>query len=114
MAEGQFTGSRSKYVYTMDGGQDVILTLDDTLAALSTTLTAFNPASPGTAVPAPRRFKPRVVFWEGTAAGFEGKRKAIVVGDTSDTIYATQTGAALTVDGVAGRTTGRRGEKLTF
>lgn len=114
MAEGQFTGSRAKYVYTNDSGDNVILTLDTTLAALSTTLTAFDPANPGTATAAPKRFKPRGVYWKGTGAGFVGKRKFIVCGDPTDNLYDTSVGASLTVDGVAGVTTGRRGETLTF
>lgn len=114
MPEGQFSGTRGKYVYTNDAGSDYILTLDDTLAALSTTLTAFDPANPGTATPAPRRFSPRGVYWQGTAAGFTGKRKFIVCGDTTDTLYSTSTSDTLTVDGAAGKTTGRRGERLTF
>lgn len=114
MPVGQFTGTRSKYVYTSETGSEYILELDDTLAALSTTLTAFDPANPGTATSAPRRFKPRGVYWKGTAAGFEGKRKFIVCGDANDTLYDTTVGAALTIDGAAGITTGRRGETLTF
>lgn len=114
MAVGQFTGTRSKYVYTSETGAEYILELDDTLAALSTTLTAFNPASPGTATSAPRRFKPRGVYWKGTATGFEGKRKFVVCGDADDALYDTTIGAALTIDGAAGVTTGRRGETLTF
>lgn len=114
MPVGQFTGTRSKYVYTNDVGTDYILELDDTLAALSTTLTAFDPANPGTAVPAPRRFKPRGVYWKGTATGFEGKRKFIVCGDPSDTLYDSSVSASLTIDGAAGVTTGRKGESLTF
>lgn len=114
MPVGQFTGTRGKYVYTSDAGDDYILELDDTLAALSSTLTAFDPANPGTATPAPRRFSPRGVYWQGTASGFEGKRKFVVCGDTSDTLYNTSLRQALSIDGAAGTTTGRRGEKLTF
>lgn len=114
MPEGQFSGSRSRYVYTNDSGDDYILRLDDTLAALSTTLTAFDPANPGTAVKKPDGFKPRGVYWIATATGFEGRKKFIVCGDGSDALYDTTTGATLTVDGVAGRTTGRKGESLTF
>lgn len=114
MPEGQFTGSRGKYVYEMDSGVEIILELDETLADLSSTLTDFDPANPGTATAAPRRFQPRGVYWQATAANFEGKRKFIVCGQSVDPLYATQVRQALTIDGVAGVTTGRRGEKLTF
>ena len=114
MPVGQFTGTRSKYVYTTDTDDEYILELDDTLATLSPGLTAFNPASPGDATPAPRRFKPRGVHWQGTAAGFEKKRKFIICGKTDDALYDTTTSSTLTIDGAAGKTTGRRGETLTF
>lgn len=114
MAEGQFSGPRSKYVYTDDTGKDYILRLDNTLAALSTTLTAFDPANPGTATKKPDGFKPRGVYWLATATGYEGRKKFIVCGDGTDTLYNTTIGATLTIDGIAGRTTGRRGEQLTF
>lgn len=114
MPVGQFTGTRGKYVYTTDTDDEYILELDTTLAALSTTLTAFDPASPGDATPAPKRFTPRGVHWQGTAAGFERKRKFIVCGQTDDTLYDSSTSQTLTIDGAAGKTTGRKGEKLTF
>lgn len=114
MPVGQFTGSRAKYVYTSDTGDAYILELDTTLAALSPGLTAFDPANPGDASPAPRRFSPRGVHWQGTAAGFESKRKFVVCGQLSDPIYDTTLRTALTIDGAAGITTGRRGEQLTF
>jgi hypothetical protein len=114
MPVGQFTGTRAKYVYTTDTDDQYILELDTTLAALSTTLTAFDPASPGDATPAPKRFTPRGVHWQGTATGFERKRKFIVCGQTDDTLYDSSTSQVLTIDGAAGKTTGRKGEKLTF
>lgn len=114
MAFGQFTGSREKYVYTSDDGTDYILTLDTTLAATSSTLTLFDPANPGTAIPAPRRFRPRGVHWQGTQAGYEGRRKFLVCGDPSDPHYSRASGESFTVDLIQGRTTGRRGETLSF
>lgn len=115
MAEGQFTGTRSQYVYTNDGGGKYVLLLDDTLATLTGTgLTAYDPANPGGATPPPRRFKPRIVYWQGTQADFTTKRKALVCGTTSGTLYTSVASQTLTIDGVAGKTTGRRGEKLTF
>lgn len=114
MPVGQFTGSRSQYVYTNDAGGKYVLTLDDTLAALSNTLTVFDPTAPAGAAPPPKRFKPRGVFWQGTGTGFVGKRKYIVCGTSADTLYATAASQSLTVDGATGKLTGRKGEKLTF
>lgn len=110
MPEGQFTGQRGSYVYTNDEGNTYLLTLDQTLgdivgnglvAATSTTVAGGPPA----------RFKPRVVFWQGTLNGRE-VRKSIVC--NSDGSLYTDVSQALTIDGVAGVTTGRRGEKLTY
>lgn len=111
MPEGQFSGSRAKYEYLSDSGTIFKLTLDETLGNIEAAgLTVALPTS--TAVNKPTGFKPRVVFWQGTLNG-DVKRKEIVCGRTS-TLYATDASQALTVDGVAGVITGRRGEKLTF
>ena len=111
MPEGQFTGTRSNYEYTGDDGTLYKLKLDDTLASITELgLTAAGPTS--TAIPKPTGFKPRVVFWQGTLGGVL-KRKELICASTS-TLYATASSTALTVDGVAGTITGRRGEKLTF
>jgi len=115
MGLGQFSGSKGKYVYENDGGGTYILTIDTDLVTAGQGLTAFDPANPPAgAAPPPKRFKPRGVYWEGTAAGFEGKRKFLICGDVTATLYATTASSTLSVDGVAGRTTGRRGETLSF
>ncbi|HEX7762729.1 MAG TPA: hypothetical protein VF433_03870 [Cellvibrio sp.] len=115
MPEGQFTGSRDSYVYTSDTGNLYVLQLDETLGDLAgADLDAFDPANPGTATPKPTRFSPRGVYWQATATGFEGKRKFIICGTTDATLYNSSVRQALTVDGVAGTTTGRRGEKQSF
>jgi len=111
MPEGQFSGSRAKYEYTSDSGTVYKLTLDATLGDIAGAgLTAAGAAS--TAANKPVGFKPRVVFWQGDLNG-DTKRKEIVCNGTS-TLYQTDVSQALTVDGVAGTITGRRGEKLTF
>ena len=111
MPEGQFSGSRGKYEYLRDSAVVYKLTLDQTLGDIGEAgLTVASATS--TAVNKPVGFKPRVVFWQGTLNG-EIKRKEIVCGRTS-TLYATDKSQALTVDGVGGVITGRRGEKLTF
>lgn len=115
MTQSQFLGSRSRYVYESDSGADYIITVDDTLAALSTTLPAFDPETPGDAVPAPRRFKPRGIYWQATAAGAQlGARKFVICGTAVDARYARTTRQTFSISGVAGVSTGRRGETLTF
>lgn len=115
MAEGQFLGARKTYVYTSDTGIDMVFTLDATLGDLANTgLTVFDPAAPGDAIPKPLRFKPRGVYWQGTAAGYTTKRKFITCGTVDADLYASNVRQTVTIDGIAGVTTGRRGEKLTF
>lgn len=115
MPEGQFTGTRSTYLYTPDSGDDLyLITTDTTLGSLAGAgLTAATSANIENAKPAPKRFKPRVVFWQGTLNG-NRVRKAIICGSTDATLYDSDSPQALTIDGVAGSTTGRRGERLTF
>lgn len=112
MGLGQFTGSRSKYQYTDDQGETLNLKLDDTLAGL--TGTGLTAAVAGEGTPKPTGFQPRGVYWKGTATGFTTARKFIICGTTDAALYASNTPQALTIDGVAGITTGRRGESLSF
>ena len=114
MPEGQYSGQRKSYIYESDAGKTYILLLDSTLASLANTgLVEATTANAATATPAPKRFKPRVVFWQGTLNG-RVVRKALVCGDVTSTLYAKDTSQDVTIDGVAGSTTGRRGEKLSF
>lgn len=114
MPEGQYSGQRKSYIYESDAGKTYILLLDSTLASLANTgLVEATTANAATATPAPKRFKPRVVFWQGTLNG-RTVRKALVCGDVTSTLYAKDTSQDVTIDGVAGSTTGRRGEKLSF
>lgn len=115
MPEGQFSGSKSKYVYVSEAGDNYILLLDDTLVITNAGLVLFDPAAPpANSCPAPKRFKPRGVYWQATAAGFEGKRKFLVCGTAAAALYATSLSQEFAVDGVAGATTGRRGETQSF
>lgn len=110
MAESQFTGSRAVYEYTADSGTVYLLTLDETLGGI--TGTGLTRATTGTTgINAPKRFEPRVVFWQGVLNG-RIVRKSIVC-NSSGTLY-NDVSTALTIDEVDGSTTGRRGEKFTF
>ena len=112
MPAGQFTGPRKKYAYTNDQDETINLKLDETLATLAGTGLTASVAGQGG--PKPTGFEPRGVYWKGTAAGYETARKFIICGTTDATLYASDSPQALTIDGVAGITTGRRGERLTF
>lgn len=115
MAEGQFTGSKTKVVYTTDSGKSIILRVDDDLVVTNSGLTVYDPASPPANVTGKfLRFKPRGVYWEATATGFEGRRKFLICGGNDATLYAADTPTTLTIDGVAGITTGKRGESYTL
>lgn len=113
MPEGQFTGERAPYLYTADSGDIYIIVTDKTLGDIPETgLIAATTGNVGDATSAPKRFKPRVSFWQGELDGRQ-VRKTLVTNGGSDLISAT-TPTAITIDGVAGATTGRRGEKITF
>lgn len=110
MPEGQFTGTRSGYVYVTDNGKTLLLQLDDTLATLAGTgLTPYT----GQVIDgiAALRFQPRVVYWESTD---RTKRKRLICGSPTATLFSPSTAQNLTIDGIAGRTTGRVGEKISF
>lgn len=115
MPEGQYTGARKAYLYTPDSGDNIyLISTDATLGALAGAgLTEATTANVANAQPAPRRFKPRVVFWQGTLGG-RIVRKKIICGTTDATLYDSDSPQAVTIDGVAGSTTGRRGERLSF
>lgn len=114
MPEGQYTGQRQSYIYESDAGEAYILLLDATLAGLAGTgLVAATAANAAGASPTPKRFRPRGVYWQGTLDG-RVVRKRIICGTTESTLYQSDVSQSLTIDGVAGSTTGRTGEQLTF
>lgn len=112
MPEGQFSGARASYEYTSDTGASYLLTLDETLGTVANNgLVAATTAT--TAISAPKRFQPRVVYWQGTLDG-RIVRKQLVCGTAAATLYASNVSQAVTIDGVAGVTTGRKGEQVSF
>lgn len=113
MPEGQYSGDRATYLYVADSDDVYLIELDTTLGDLvACALTRATSANSATAVPAPKRFQPRVVYWQGLLGGVM-KRKRLVCNRTG-TIYDSARSLPVTIDGTAGNTTGRRGEKLTF
>lgn len=111
MGVGQYLGERKTYVYTSDDTDtEYVLLLDETLATIDG-CDLENYTGQAGVTPAPRRFKPRIVYWESN----DGKyRKKLICGTTDATLYKSNSSTALTIDGIAGKTTGRVGEKLTF
>lgn len=100
-------GPRGRYVYTSDTGVDYTIETDVDLAAAAG-LTAVGTTAPTLK---PTNLKPRVVFVQATVAG-RLARKELIVNDDSP-LY-TDARQAVTIDGTAGTTTGRRGERLSF
>jgi len=113
---GNRLGVRERYIYTSDGGSEYILETDTDLAiagfgAAAAAPTVYDPATPGTAAPAPKRFSPRIVYLQ---AG-DGARKAVIAFNPTASAYQRNNSASYTIDGEAGWvSTGRRGEKLSF
>lgn len=107
---GNSLGPRKAYIYTTDDGKTVVLLLDETIASLTGTgLVPYTNQVPD--MPKAYRFTPRVVYWEAEDRSI---RKRITCGTTSSTIYAKTISASLTIDGIAGFTTGRVGEKVSY
>jgi hypothetical protein len=105
---GNILGGRSWYSYTADSGQVFSIQMDDSIAAsVGAVLDDTNPSPP-------KRLEPRVVHCEAVVTGGIIKRKSVVVPLISAAVYATDTTATITIDGLAFQTTGRTGEKLTF
>lgn len=114
MADSQFLGEKGDFIYVDDTGQEIKIKRDLDLAVLNTGLTAFDPAVNTTAIGKPLGFKPRGVWWESTEPGFEGRRKFLICGAPNAALYASSVPVAQTIAGVAGVTTGRRGESLRY
>lgn len=111
MPEGQYSGTRTTYEYTSENDVVYLLTLDTTLGDLSEAgLVAATSGTEG--VSPPKRFKPRVVFWEGVLGGRKVRKELVC--EANSTLYDSATSQALTIDGVEGFTTGKKGEKFTF
>lgn len=113
MPEGQYSGQRRPYLYTSDSGEVFALLKDETLGDIAGTgLVRATTANIGNASPVPKRFMPRGVHWQGELDG-DVVRKFLVC-EATGTLYQGNAPQAVTIDGVAGTTTGRRGEQQTF
>jgi len=116
MPVGQFLGGKTKVQYESDSGDVYIISRDDTLIGITGVgLVPSDPATDPPSTPAPKRFRPRGVYWQSNATATPpNARKFLICGTPLAPLYAASTGTAVTVDLVEGRTTGRRGETLTF
>lgn len=109
MAEGQYSGLRGNYEYTSDDGSEYIISTDRTLGAIPGA--DLQLATTGSdAVTAPKRFRPRIVYWQGELNDRIVRKK--IVCDSTSPLYQNNKSVALTIDGVDGFTTGRRGESF--
>lgn len=106
MPQGQTTGPRRYFRYTDDDGAQSSVLLDETLGELGGLVLDDNLPPP------PRRFRLRGVYVQGTVAG-EVVRKFIVCAPDSG-LYRSNNSQPVAIDGVTFRTTGRRGERLSF
>lgn len=105
-------GKRGKYKYTMDDGTIIKLRLDATLGDLAATgLSAVTTADD--AGNKPTNFKPRVVHWQHVQDDGTVLRKQLVC-STDAPAFISRDNFDITIDGIAGQTTGRRGEQISF
>lgn len=100
-------GPRGRYEYTSDTGQTYTIETDVDLATAAGLPTAGSPEAP----PPPRGFSPRVVFVQATVNGRIARKNLVV---NADSPLFTDSRQAVTIDGTAGTTTGRKGESLSY
>lgn len=114
---GNRLGNRERYLYESDGGDTYYLETDDSLAiagfgAGAGAPTVYDPANPGDASPAPKRFKPRGVYVQSST---DGARKFVIAFDPTAAAYARNNSGTYTIDTESGWvSTGRVGEKQSF
>lgn len=113
MPQGQFTGPKASYIYRSDNGTPFAILRDTDLAL--TDVTGLEPYTEGSefAFSLPRRFQPRGVHWLGYI-GDRPVRKFLICGSLNSTLYVTESSAPITIDGVVGYTTGKRGERSNY
>lgn len=114
---GNLLGSRSKYVYKGDDGNNYSVITDDSLAvaklgAADAAPVAFDPESPPANYAGrwPRGAETRKVFVEDS----NGNRKALTAFDPTASLFATNLSQSVTIDEAAFTSKGRRGERYSF
>lgn len=106
MPAGQTLGVKRYYRYDSDSPTSYSLLLDQTLGQ------AAGLVENDTLSPPPRRFRPRGVYVEASVGGAPA-RKLITCNRNSD-LYATDRSQTIVIDGIQFKSTGRRGERLSF
>lgn len=113
MAEGQFLGPRAAYLYVSDSGEQFVVRLDATLGDLpGIGLVRATTGNAGGATGKPVGMELRGVHWQGELNG-RVVRKFLVCAATG-AYYEGNVSQSVTIDGVAGVTTGKRGERQSF
>lgn len=113
MAEGQYLGGKRTYLYVADDNNTYKILRDRTLGDIGGA--DLEPAT--AAVPAgrlPRRFEPRGVHWQSTALVGRNYARKFIICNRTGTLYTSEDSVPLTIDGIAGATTGRRGEVASY
>lgn len=105
---GNTLGPRERIAYTSDSGAIYNLETDANLADAA----GLPAATPGTGSRRPSRFKPRVVFVEGSVGGITVRKDLIVNADNA--LYDSDSPGTVVIDTVTFTSTGRRGETLSF
>lgn len=115
MAEGQFLGKRGYFLYGADNGSAYVIQTDDTLGRLpGTGLVPATDANVGDASSPPKRFKLRGVHWQGTLNNRIVRKFIVCNSNENGALYRAPFSVGVTIDGVPGVTTGRRGEVQSF
>jgi len=113
MAEGQFLGTKSVYVYTDDSDVQYLVRMDSTLGALPELGMQAAVDADLTKPTLPKGFSTRKVLWEGLCEGVK-RRKTLTANKTSSAYLAAGSTAFDISGSTNGATTGRVGEKKSY
>ncbi len=107
---GNRLGPKVRVDYVSDSGKTYNLRVDSDLVISNSGLVLGS-----TGGPPPKRWRPRGVFAQFPDPDTNRiNRKFLICGTTAAALYASDTPATITIDGVVFTTTGRKGEKQSF
>lgn len=114
MPEGQYLGNRESYIYVADDNNSYVILRDVTLANIpGVDLTLATTANSVGSDDLPKRFTCRGVYWESTGQSLV-RRKFLICGSRTSDLYTATGSTSLTIDGITGATTGRKGEQKSY
>lgn len=114
MPEGQFQGPKDTYIYVADDNRTYRITRDVTLANIDgVDLVVATVQNSDDFYDISSRITPRGVHWQATEGNLN-RRKFLICGSKNAALFVAPNSQPVTVDGVAGVTTGRRGEATRF